>query len=124
MSQLQETGRRVPLVPAQDRRALVCAMIGTVAVVVALATAVNIAIRMPDASAGSTAAQVTDGWMFGTSALAAPLAAPASDVTDGWAGRYLVGTRPTDVTDGWAGRLLVPARSQQVTDGWAGRYLH
>jgi hypothetical protein len=123
MSQLQQTlpptTAAVPRVPG--RRTFIT-ITGAIALAAALIMAALVIGRPSPAGFGASTADVTDGWMHGTSALSVS-AARSAKVTDGWASRYLTSASAGEVTDGWAGRYLPSAGAGEVTDGWAGRYL-
>ena len=87
--------------------------LGVAAFLLAAVAIVAIAFAMRGTAVPTTsrpAAEVTDGWMHGTSAFGTLSRGSAGDVTDGWAVRYLPSARSSQVTDGWAARYLPSAR--------------
>ncbi len=87
--------------------------LGVAAFLLAAVVIVAIASAMRDSAVPATsrqAAEVTDGWMYGTSAFGTISRGSSADVTDGWAVRYLPSRSSEQATDGWAARYLPSAR--------------
>jgi hypothetical protein len=116
------TAGTAPVASVQDRQYL-APFIAIVLAALLVGGALFVVNEMGRAAAPAIqAGAVTDGWLPSvTAASEAGRLQAAERAVDGWSARLLAGSAASDVTDGWASRYLVAA--QEATDGWATRYL-
>jgi hypothetical protein len=115
------TAGTVPVASVQDRQYL-APFIAIVLVAILVGGALFVVNEMDRTAAPASGGAVTDGWLPSvTAANGAARLLAAERTVDGWSSRLLAGSATSDVTDGWASRYLVAA--QGATDGWATRYL-